>query len=92
MISSLSSFFSVVSFGTCYDYFIRIARYFSKYKANKSLMMKVDKLPVINYTDSDETCVICLQKIFLGKKLPCNHLFHIHCLEYSYLSPIEFGL
>jgi len=81
MISSLSSFVSIISFGSFYDYFVRVFRYFSKYKATKSFMMKLEKLPIVNYTDSDEVCIICLQKILYGKKLPCNHVFHIHCLE-----------
>eukprot|EP00826_Nyctotherus_ovalis_P023473 TRINITY_DN1802_c0_g1_i7.p2 TRINITY_DN1802_c0_g1~~TRINITY_DN1802_c0_g1_i7.p2 ORF type:complete len:221 (+),score=30.34 TRINITY_DN1802_c0_g1_i7:821-1483(+) len=81
MLSSLSSFFSVISFGTYYDYLVRISRCLSKYRANELLMKRIDKLPTMTYDDHEETCIICLQKISQGKKLPCNHVFHIHCLK-----------
>jgi len=29
----------------------------------------------------DNTCIICRDQMFIGKKLPCNHIFHSHCLR-----------
>jgi hypothetical protein len=82
MLFKFSFFVSTISTGSCYDYFVRITRYFRKYWTNKSLKLKVQKLPVVAYTDSNEICIICLQKMHQGKELPCKHVFHIHCLEY----------
>ncbi|KAL2650311.1 hypothetical protein R1flu_018439 [Riccia fluitans] len=30
---------------------------------------------------SDATCIICREEMSVAKKLPCGHLFHIHCLR-----------
>ncbi|BBM99040.1 E3 ubiquitin-protein ligase synoviolin [Marchantia polymorpha subsp. ruderalis] len=30
---------------------------------------------------SDATCIICREEMSTAKKLPCGHLFHIHCLR-----------
>lgn len=30
---------------------------------------------------SDATCIICREEMSAAKKLPCGHLFHIHCLR-----------
>lgn len=27
------------------------------------------------------TCIICRDRLVVGKKLPCNHIFHTHCLR-----------
>ncbi|CAM6105159.1 unnamed protein product [Calypogeia fissa] len=32
-------------------------------------------------TRSDATCIICREEMSAAKKLPCGHLFHIHCLR-----------
>lgn len=29
----------------------------------------------------DNTCIICREQLLTGKKLPCNHIFHTHCLR-----------
>ena len=29
----------------------------------------------------DNTCIICREEMLVGKKLPCNHIFHVHCLR-----------
>lgn len=29
----------------------------------------------------DNTCIICRDQLLTGKKLPCNHVFHSHCLR-----------
>ena len=29
----------------------------------------------------DSTCIICREQMTSGKKLPCNHIFHAHCLR-----------
>ncbi|XP_057315015.1 E3 ubiquitin-protein ligase synoviolin B-like isoform X2 [Hydractinia symbiolongicarpus] len=29
----------------------------------------------------DNTCIICREQMTAGKKLPCNHIFHAHCLR-----------
>ena len=86
------SLYIVASAGTYYIYFIRLVLYSRKYWTNKSLKLKVEKLPVVTYINSNEVCIICLQRIQRGKELLCKHVFHIHCLEYPLLSPIEFGL
>lgn len=30
---------------------------------------------------NDNTCIICREAMATGKKLPCNHIFHPHCLR-----------
>ncbi|KAJ7557314.1 hypothetical protein O6H91_05G121400 [Diphasiastrum complanatum] len=30
---------------------------------------------------SDATCIICREEMLAAKKLPCGHLFHVHCLR-----------
>eukprot|EP01018_Ginkgo_biloba_P014401 Gb_05778 [translate_table: standard] len=30
---------------------------------------------------SDATCIICREEMIAAKKLPCGHLFHVHCLR-----------
>lgn len=30
---------------------------------------------------SDATCIICREEMVAAKKLPCGHLFHVHCLR-----------
>ena len=39
---------------------------------------------------ADNTCIVCREDMAAGgrnKKLPCNHVFHLHCLRYAvYLS------
>uniref|UniRef100_A0A0D6QVT7 RING-type E3 ubiquitin transferase n=1 Tax=Araucaria cunninghamii TaxID=56994 RepID=A0A0D6QVT7_ARACU len=30
---------------------------------------------------SDATCIICREEMAAAKKLPCGHLFHVHCLR-----------
>lgn len=30
---------------------------------------------------NDNTCIICREAMASGKKLPCNHIFHAHCLR-----------
>ncbi|XP_024542114.1 ERAD-associated E3 ubiquitin-protein ligase HRD1B [Selaginella moellendorffii] len=30
---------------------------------------------------SDATCIICREEMSTAKKLPCGHLFHVHCLR-----------
>ncbi|KAJ7561271.1 hypothetical protein O6H91_03G021200 [Diphasiastrum complanatum] len=29
----------------------------------------------------DTTCIICREEMLAAKKLPCGHLFHVHCLR-----------
>ena len=29
----------------------------------------------------DNVCIICRDEMTSGKKLPCNHIFHAHCLR-----------
>ncbi|XP_047132937.1 E3 ubiquitin-protein ligase synoviolin B [Hydra vulgaris] len=29
----------------------------------------------------ENTCIICREQMLIGKKLPCNHIFHTYCLR-----------
>lgn len=92
MATTMLSFCSPLLIGAIFEYYVRIMIFFIKYKANKLLMPEIEKLPAVNYDDGSEVCVICLQKIFQGKQLPCKHVFHFHCLRLSRLSPLESGM
>lgn len=42
------------------------------------------KIPTIKIVEIDDECVVCLETFKLEeevKKLPCNHIYHIKCLE-----------
>eukprot|EP01135_Chromosphaera_perkinsii_P011709 Nk52_evm32s2474 gene=Nk52_evmTU32s2474 len=32
-------------------------------------------------TAADNTCIICREDMVVAKKLPCGHVFHLHCLR-----------
>ncbi len=90
----MSSFFSILSFGTTHDYIIGIAKYWRKYHQNKKLLQNISWLPTVKCTEPDALCSICLQKLDSAKQLPCKHLFHSQCLEYRVppSQEIEYGL
>ncbi len=77
----LSSFISILSFGTTHDYIIGIAKYWNKYSHNKKLVCNINALPTVPCRDKDAVCSICLQRMDSAKELPCKHLFHSQCLE-----------
>lgn len=46
-----------------------------------NLTFKIGQLPTVNMgQDTTEICAICLNKLDVGKKLLCGHIFHESCL------------
>ncbi|KAI3983779.1 hypothetical protein MKX01_001183 [Papaver californicum] len=48
----------------------------------------VDMMPVVliendNHNSNDRSCMVCMDRLWVGtraKSLPCNHIFHAHCI------------
>ena len=41
---------------------------------------------------ADNTCIVCREDMAAGgrnKKLPCNHVFHLHCLRYALVRVLQ---
>ncbi|KAI3890132.1 hypothetical protein MKX03_020033 [Papaver bracteatum] len=52
-----------------------------------STMRTVDMMPVVlienDYSSNHQSCMVCMDRFPVGtiaKSLPCNHIFHDHCI------------
>ena len=47
----------------------------------KRLITKLQDFKLDKTTDSNANNCICLEEVEFGKKLPCGHVFHLHCIK-----------
>ncbi|CAM6086667.1 unnamed protein product [Calypogeia fissa] len=54
---------------------------FIRYRRLTSNMNEHFQDPTPEEISRDPTCIICREEMIGAKKLPCGHLFHVHCLR-----------
>lgn len=59
-------------------------RRITQYLHYRRLSRVLEKYPDVSaqeLEDGDSTCIICREEMVTAKKLPCGHMFHVHCLR-----------
>ncbi|KAH3743959.1 zinc finger protein [Pelomyxa schiedti] len=41
----------------------------------------LETVALANFPNADPTCIVCREDMVVGKRLPCNHILHLHCLR-----------
>lgn len=89
-----SSFFFVVCFffglpihlfrelySTFHSLRTRLMRYLRYKRLVESLNNRFPYANEEELEDADHSCIICREEMLSAKKLPCKHIFHLHCLR-----------
>ena len=74
-------YFNIV---VCYFIFImafQILAYFKRYKELTEYLFCLNSCLEVAEIKEDKECVICTEKMTNGRKLNCNHYFHLICLS-----------
>jgi E3 ubiquitin-protein ligase synoviolin len=85
--------FPLYLLGESFDTFIKLVKSVQMFMKSRKLVQQIQGLPGVRFTGdmldgeqaadagADSTCIICLDEMTVGKKLPCGHVFHVMCLR-----------
>lgn len=83
----LPLFIFINAFYSVYSIIKQVYNIHEYIKLKKTILKLEDYVsnPENNNENKHVSNCICLEEVKLGKKLPCGHVYHLHCIKYNYL-------